>query len=88
MYQLITESLLGIHLEVDRLRIDPRLPEGWSKLDIHYRHRETVYHIHVVATGAPDTRVTRVRCDGADEPSRTIPLRDDRVEHQVEIELG
>ncbi|MBA3503888.1 MAG: cyclic beta 1-2 glucan synthetase, partial [Deltaproteobacteria bacterium] len=88
MYQLITESLLGIHLEVDRLRVEPRLPPGWTQLDIHYRYRETVYHIHIADLGGTNRAVTRVRCDGTDEPSRTIPLRDDRQDHQVDVELG
>ena len=88
MYQLITESLLGIHLEVDRLRVEPKLPPGWKNLDIHYRYRETVYHIHVTDLGGSTRTVTRVRCDGVEEEARTIPLRDDRVEHHVEIEIG
>ncbi len=87
MYQLITESLLGIRLEVDRLRIEPKLPPGWNGLAIHYRYRETVYHIHVTDLGGTKRRVTRVRVDGNDEAALTIPLQDDRVEHQVEIEL-
>ncbi|CAN5922791.1 glucoamylase family protein [soil metagenome] len=88
MYQLITESLLGIRIEVDRLRVEQKLPPGWTHLDIHYRYRETVYHIHVADLGGPTRTVTRVRCDGAEEAARTIPLRDDRVEHHVEIEIG
>ncbi|HEY5937872.1 MAG TPA: glucoamylase family protein [Kofleriaceae bacterium] len=88
MYQLITESLLGIHLEVDRLRVEPRLPPGWTRLDIHYRYRETVYHIHVADLGGTNRTVTRVRCDGSDEPTRTIPLRDDRQDHQIDVEIG
>src|SRR5450432_3441428 len=50
MYRLITESLLGLHLEVDalgtaRLRLAPCLPKEWSGFKIHYRYRETLYHI-------------------------------------------
>ena len=88
MYQLITESLLGIRLEVDRLRVEPKLPPGWNGLAIHYRFRETVYHIHVTDLGGTERRVTRVRVDGNDEAALTIPLQDDRIEHTVEVELG
>jgi len=84
MYQLITESLLGIHLEVDALRLDPKIPAGWRDVTIHYRHRETVYHIHVVNHGGA---VSRVVCDGVEQPDRRIPLRDDRQEHRVDVEL-
>ena len=85
MYQLVTESLLGIHLEVDQLRIEPRIPASWSELAIHYRHRETVYHVHVTNRGGA---VSRVVCDGTEQPDLRIPLRDDRRDHHVEIELA
>jgi cellobiose phosphorylase len=56
----------------------------WEQI-IHYRHRDTVYHIHVTNLGGA---VSRVVCDGADQPDRRIPLRDDHQDHRVEIELG
>jgi cellobiose phosphorylase len=86
MYQLITESLLGLRLEVDHLRIAPRVPASWPGLELHYRYRETVYHIRIANGGAGAVR--RVVCDGADQPDHRIPLRDDRQDHRVEIELG
>jgi cellobiose phosphorylase len=85
MYQLVTESLLGIHLEVDALRLEPRIPASWTDLAIHYRHRETVYHIHVTNHGGT---VSRVVCDGSEQDNKLIPLRDDRQDHHVEITLG
>jgi cellobiose phosphorylase len=85
MYQLLTESLLGIRLEVDQLRIEPRIPPDWPELTVHYRHRETVYHIHIANRGGA---VSRVVCDGRDQPDHRIPLRDDRQDHRVEIELA
>ncbi len=47
MYRLLLESLLGLRLEVDRLYIEPCLPEHSSGFKVHYRFRETVYHIGV-----------------------------------------
>jgi len=85
MYQLLTESLLGIRLEVDHLRIEPRIPASWPGLEVHYRHRETVYHIRVTNLGGT---VSRVHCDGIEQKTKLIPLRDDRQDHRVEIELG
>jgi len=83
MYRLIIESLLGLRLEVDRLRVEPLVPAGWTGFDVHYRHRETHYHIHV----HPRRGVSRVICDGVEQPDRTIPLRDDRRHHDVVVEL-
>ncbi|TVP94440.1 MAG: cyclic beta 1-2 glucan synthetase [Planctomycetaceae bacterium] len=87
MYRLITESLLGLHLEADRLRIAPCLPADWTTFKIHYRYRETYYHITVMQP-APGRSVKRVSVDGIEQADKTIPLIDDRQEHQVEIELA
>jgi cyclic beta-1,2-glucan synthetase len=84
MYQLITESLLGIHRETDRLRVAPKLPADWPEITVQYRFYDTPYSIHV-SNGGP--RVTRVSCDGVDEPSLTFAVRNDKAEHRVEITL-
>ena len=86
MYRLITESLLGLHLEVDKLRFAPRIPADWPSFKVHYRYRETVYHINVRNGGTGQT-VRRVIIDGVEQTERTVPLADDRSDHSVEIEL-
>ena len=88
MYRLITESLLGIRLEVDRLRMTPLMPAAWPEFDVHYRFHDTVFHIHVRNLGTGGQVVTRVACDGVEQPDRSIPLHDDRQEHRVEIDIG
>jgi cellobiose phosphorylase len=87
MYRLIIESLLGLRLEVDRLRIEPVFPAEWESFDVHYRYRETFHHIHIRKLGG-GTKVSRLIFDGIELSDRTIPLSDDRREHRVEIELG
>jgi cellobiose phosphorylase len=84
MYRLIIESLLGLRLQGDRLRIEPCLPADWSGFTVHYRFRETVYHIAVHQTPhvSGDQRLT---LDGAPQAAMAVPLADDHVEHQVEV---
>jgi hypothetical protein len=53
---------------------------------MHYRYRETVYHIAVQRPPA-DNGETHVTLDGVDQPDNTIPLVDDRQEHFVEVSL-
>ncbi|MEN6532526.1 MAG: cyclic beta 1-2 glucan synthetase, partial [Bryobacteraceae bacterium] len=62
MYRLIVESLLGLRLEVDKLYIEPCLPGDWESFTMHYRYRETIYHIRVarIAEGA----TTKITVDG------------------------
>ncbi|MDT8385681.1 MAG: glucoamylase family protein [Gammaproteobacteria bacterium] len=88
MYRLTVETLLGLQLEVDHLRIAPCVPADWESYKIHYRYRETVYHITVKRVGEPSGQVSRVTVDGTERPDTRIPLIDDRQEHFVEVELG
>jgi cellobiose phosphorylase len=87
MYRLITESLLGLRIEVERLRVTPLLPAGWPGFDVHYRYRETIYHIHVRHLGGGSRTVKRVSCDGVEQSDGTIPLRDDHQEHRAEVDV-
>jgi len=86
MYRLIVESLLGLKLEVDKLRFTPCLPTDWPGFTMHYRYRETVYHITIKRPPAEDGG-TRVTVDGVGQPDNTIPLIDDHQEHYVEVNI-
>ncbi|MDB5298625.1 MAG: glycosyltransferase 36, partial [Phycisphaerales bacterium] len=86
MYRLITESLLGLYLEVDKLRFAPCIPKSWPSFKVHYRYRETFFHITLRNGGGMN--VTRVIVDGAEQPGNMLTLVDDRNEHNVEVDLG
>jgi cyclic beta-1,2-glucan synthetase len=83
MYRLITESLLGLHLEVDKLRITPLIPKDWPSFKIHYRYRETFYHITL--NKVPDKHAAGIVVDGNEQTDNVILLVDDRQEHTIEI---
>ena len=86
MYRLVTESLLGIRLEVDQLRIEPQIPAAWPEI-----RRCTTATTRPSITSTSRNRggtVSRVVCDGVEQPDRRIPLRDDGRDHRVEVELG
>jgi hypothetical protein len=53
---------------------------------MHYRYRETVYHIAVLQTPAGIDGM-HVTVDGIERPDQTIPLVDDRKEHQAEVRI-
>ena len=86
MYRLILESLLGVHLENKKLRLTPCLPANWKGFQLHYRYRETVYHIDVLRTPAVDGRAG-VTVDGVEQIDPLIPLVDDHREHSVEVRI-
>ncbi|MEN6317825.1 MAG: glucoamylase family protein [Syntrophaceae bacterium] len=84
MYRLIVESLLGVRLEGDKLFVEPCLPADWEGFTVHYRYRETVYHIKVVQ-GCAGENEGSVTVDGVVQWERTIPLEDDHREHFVGV---
>ncbi len=84
-YRLIVESLLGLKLEVDKLRFAPCLPADWNEFKVHYRYRETVYHIAVAqARGNEETSVV---VDGVKQDEEVVPLVDDGQEHSAEVRV-
>ena len=87
MYRLIIESLLGLSLEADHLRLAPCLPADWKEYTMHYRYRETAYRIRVeqVFDGPHEMTIT---VDGVPQHAGVIPLVNDRSEHSVEVRIG
>ena len=86
MYRFIVESLLGLRLEVDKLHIVPCLNADWPEFKIHYRYRETLYHITVKQTDA-GTSKSGLTVDGVEQHDNVITLLDDRQEHTVEVKM-
>jgi cellobiose phosphorylase len=97
LYRLMLETLLGLRLEEGTLKFKPCLPADWKEYEIHYRYRETTYHISVVqrtdgkrdeeqdAEAAIDPVVT---VDGVPQAASVVTLVDDRREHYVEVRVG
>jgi cellobiose phosphorylase len=87
MYRLLTETLLGLNLEGNRLRLNPRLPKRWTSCKIHYRYRQTPYHITIsrLPDGSPDPG--RTYLDGEELAEKTVPLEDDLHEHSIQMLL-
>ena len=85
MYRLLIETLLGVNLEGDQLRLAPRPPTTWTSYKIHYRYRQTVYHITITQLGADSRDADRLSLDGQEISGKTIPLCDDHQEHVVEM---
>jgi len=88
MYRLVVESLLGLRLEADRLYITPCLPSHWPGFKVHYRYRETVYHIAVSQLGPDSPEPPGLTVDGVAQDGMAIALVDDRQEHTVAVSVA
>lgn len=82
-YRLLTESLLGIRLEVDKLYFAPCLPNEWQSYKLHYRFRETVFHITCKQVDQAEEPLTII-LDGND-CGEVLQLLEDRKEHFVDL---
>lgn len=87
MYRLIIESLLGLDLEVDKLRISPKIPSHWKHFKIHYRYRETFYHISIHNHGVSGNPIS-LTLDGNLLTEDFVTLIDDRQNHEVNLEIN
>ena len=85
MYRLTVETLLGLQREGEHLRIAPCIPADWVSYKIHYRYRDTFYHITIKCGSDGAGRVT---VDGVVLNDDLVPLVDDRQEHHVEVALA
>ncbi|MDB6022685.1 MAG: Cellobiose phosphorylase, partial [Pedosphaera sp.] len=88
MYRLITETLLGLSLEGERLRLHPRMPPAWPGFKLHYRHQNTVYHFAINRDPAMPPGTLQITLDGQALSENAIPLNNDKPEHHVSIRLG
>ncbi len=87
MYRLLVETLLGVNLEGDQLRLTPRLPKAWTSFKIHYRYRQTVYHITITRLAATSAEAASLTVDGREIPGNVLPLGGEPGEHAVELKL-
>ncbi len=87
MYRLLVETLLGVNLEGDRLRLSPLMPAAWNAYKVHYRYRQTTYHIGFTRAAPQSAEANRLFLDGKEIPGLVLPLTDDHQEHAVELKV-
>jgi cyclic beta-1,2-glucan synthetase len=83
MYRLLTESLLGLQRNGDRMSLAPCLPADWPEYQLLYRHGRGRYEIHVVQGGEGPARLW---LDEVEQPGCDFALVDDGAVHQVRVQ--
>ncbi len=87
MYRLLIETLLGANLEGTQLRLTPHLPQAWPGFKIHYRYRQSLYHINISRLAADAADTSQLTLDGQALCGNILPLQDDHLEHAVELRI-
>jgi len=103
MYRLSIETLLGLHLEIDHLRITPRVPLNWESYKVHYRFKNTYYHITIrpnskelinksqkITVVLDNIEILQDKPNGNESVpfEARFPLVDDQQNHQVDVLYG
>jgi hypothetical protein len=72
------------------LKIRPCVPAHWRDFKIHYRYRQTVYHLTLIQIpyNGLETDAAAIQGNGQPLIGETIELVDDHQEHHLEIRFN
>jgi cyclic beta-1,2-glucan synthetase len=84
------ESILGLHLEGDMLRLNPCIPKNWPRFMITVRFHSARYEIVVENPNGVCRGVVAAMIDGESKKELPLSLKllDDGVTHDVQVWLG
>ncbi len=84
------ESILGLRLRGDVLRLDPCIPKAWPRFEITLRYRSARYEIVVENPDGVRRGIAFAEVDGTTLTERPLRLKllDDGVTHHVLVRLG
>ncbi|MEI9956146.1 MAG: hypothetical protein WDM90_07560 [Ferruginibacter sp.] len=86
MYQLLTESFIGLQRKGERLYFLPCMPLEWASVKIQYRYISTVYKIEL--TQLNESAAAKIVINGHDITDDFISLVDDGFVHDVKVTVG
>jgi cyclic beta-1,2-glucan synthetase len=89
LYRAALESILGIRVEGDTLRLVPSIPREWPEYRVELEYRSARYEIVVENPHGTGRGVATLTLDDAElavEPPH-VPLRDDGRSHRVHARL-
>src|SRR5690606_21524409 len=78
MYRAAVESILGVQLQGNQIRIQPTIPSHWQEYQVTYRYKKTRYRFKLTRNSSSPS---------AYKTSDWIALVDDGREHSLEIKL-
>jgi cellobiose phosphorylase len=88
LYRVAIETILGVQLRGDTLRLEPCIPPSWPGFELKYRHGSATYRILVDNSAGHGSGVRSVELDGQRLPDGVVPLTDDSKTHEIRVSLG
>lgn len=88
IYRVGIENILGFTKVGNILIINPTIPKHWDEFSITYRYNETIYNITIKNPDHVSNGVQKVFADYQQMSEKQIELRNDKINHSVEIIMG
>ncbi len=89
MYRAVLESMLGLQVTANSIRVDPCIPRSWRGFEITLQRGAARYEIAIQNPNGVSRGVVRVLVDDqVRDAAAEIPLRDDAATHRVIVTLG
>lgn len=82
-YKAGIEFILGIKIEKGILRLEPCIPKDWKEFEVHYRWKNSIYHIMVKNPEGKNIGISKVLLNGV-EVENKILLKESGV-YQIEV---
>lgn len=84
------ESILGLRIEGDTLRLDPCIPKSWPRFEIKIRRGASQYEIIVENPHSMQRGIGAAELDGVSIDARPlhVPFVDDGLGHRVQVRMG
>lgn len=86
-YRLLHEVILGIERDAEMLQFQPRIPDEWTEVRVHYRYLQTFYHL-VFIREPGHLGLARLTLDGEPLKEGRLKLLNDQRDHMVEVYFG
>ncbi|MFP3938327.1 MAG: GH36-type glycosyl hydrolase domain-containing protein [Phycisphaerae bacterium] len=88
LYVTAMEWILGLRAEYDGLRIDPHLPDGWTKAQVWRHFRGDVYEVTIENPTGRGGNVSEVHLDGERIDGTLITPAGDGRKHTLRVMMG
>ena len=87
MFRAAIDYIIGVHPELDGLRINPAVDPSWKKFSISRRFRDAMYEIEFVNPNGVESGVTEILLDGVAVKGNLLPLPT-AERHVVKVTMG
>lgn len=85
MYEAGIHYILGLTIEKGYLSINPCIPRDWQEYKIHYKYKNSIYHIQVKNPNQKNTGVEKMLLNKQEIVDKKIKLSDNTQINEIEI---